>query len=51
MSILGGVLGLGIGLLGVRWIDVATLPTGRPYWLDFTMDFRVFGVLRGRLDA
>ena len=43
MSLLGGVLGLGIGLLGVRWIDVATLPTGRPYWLDFTMDFRVFG--------
>ena len=43
ISLLGGVLGLGIGLLGVRWIDVATLPTGRPYWLDFTMDFRVFG--------
>jgi putative ABC transport system permease protein len=43
LSVLGGVLGLGIGLLGVRWIDVATLPTGRPYWLDFTMDFRVFG--------
>jgi putative ABC transport system permease protein len=43
LSVLGGVLGLGIGLLGVRWIDVATLPTGRPYWLDFTMDYRVFG--------
>jgi putative ABC transport system permease protein len=43
MSVLGGVLGLGIGALGVRWIDVATQPTGRPYWLDFTMDYRVFG--------
>jgi len=43
MSVLGGVLGLGIGLLGVRWIDVATQPTGRPYWIDFTMDYRVFG--------
>jgi predicted permease len=42
MSILGGVLGLGVGLLGVRWFDVATLPSGRPYWLEFTMDFRVF---------
>ena len=43
MSVVGGVLGLGIALLGVRWIDVATLPTGRPYWLDFTMDYHVFG--------
>jgi predicted permease len=43
LSVLGGVLGLGLGFLGVRWIDVATVPTGRPYWLDFTMDFRVFG--------
>jgi predicted permease len=42
MSLLGGVLGLGVALLGVRWIDAATLPTGRPYWLDFTMDYRVF---------
>ena len=42
MSILGGVLGLGIGLLGVWWFDVATLPSGRPYWIEFTMDFRVF---------
>jgi len=42
LSVLGGVLGLGVGLLGVRWIDVATVPTGRPYWLDFSMDYRVF---------
>src|SRR5689334_6099823 len=42
LSVLGGVLGLGIGLLGVKWIDVATVPTGRPYWLDFSMDYRVF---------
>ncbi|HUQ53212.1 MAG TPA: ABC transporter permease, partial [Gammaproteobacteria bacterium] len=42
MSVLGGVLGLGVGLLAVRWIDVATQPTGRPYWLDFSMDYRVF---------
>jgi putative ABC transport system permease protein len=43
MSVAGGVLGFGIALLGVRWIDAATLPTGRPYWLDFSMDYRVFG--------
>jgi putative ABC transport system permease protein len=43
MSLAGGVLGLGIAFLGLRWFDAATLPTGRPYWLDFTMDYRVFG--------
>jgi putative ABC transport system permease protein len=43
MSLAGGIVGLGVALLGVRWIDAATLPTGRPYWLDFTMDYRVFG--------
>ena len=43
LSMLGGALGLGIGLLGVRWIDATTVSTGRPYWLDFTMDYRVFG--------
>jgi predicted permease len=43
MSSLGGVVGLGVGLLAVRWVDATTVTTGRPYWLDFTMDFRVFG--------
>jgi predicted permease len=47
LSLVGGVVGLGVALLGVRWIDVATLPTGRPYWLDFTMDYRVFGYFLG----
>ena len=42
LSLLGGVLGMGVGLLGVRWIDTATVTTGRPYWLDFSMDYRVF---------
>jgi len=43
MSVAGGVLGLGIAVLGVRWFDAATQPTGRPFWLDFSMDYRVFG--------
>ena len=42
MSLLGGALGLGVALFGLRWFDAATLPTGRPYWLDFSMDYRVF---------
>jgi putative ABC transport system permease protein len=43
LSLAGGVLGLGVALLGLRWFDAATLQTGRPYWIDFTMDYRVFG--------
>ncbi len=42
MSVVGGALGLGVTLFALRWFDAATLPTGRPYWLDFTMDYRVF---------
>ena len=42
LSLLGGLLGMGVGLLGVRWIDATTVTTGRPYWLDFSMDYRVF---------
>jgi hypothetical protein len=45
MSVAGGILGLAVAFVGVRWFDVATLPTGRPYWIDFTMDYRVFGYI------
>ena len=30
LSFAGGVLGLGVALLAVRWFDAATLPSGRP---------------------
>jgi predicted permease len=42
LSILGGVLGLGLAVLGIRWFDAATIDAGKPYWMIFTMDFRVF---------
>lgn len=45
MSVVGGVLALAVAFVGVRWFDVATLPTGRPYWLDFAMDYRVFAYI------
>jgi putative ABC transport system permease protein len=43
LSVLGGVLGLGLAAAGVHAFDVATQDVGKPYWLEFTMDYRVFG--------
>ena len=43
LSVLGGALGLGLAELGVRWFDLATSTVGRPYWIQFTMDYTVFG--------
>jgi predicted permease len=43
LSALGGVLGLAISWLGVYQFDLASSDVGRPYWVQFTMDYRVFG--------
>jgi predicted permease len=42
LSVLGGLLGLGLAMLGVHWFDLATRIV-RPYWIKFTMDYSVFG--------
>jgi putative ABC transport system permease protein len=41
LSSLGGVLGLGLAWYGVRAFDVAIQASGAPFWLSFTMDYRV----------
>ena len=38
----GGLLSIPLSMLGVRWIDAATSTVGKPYWIDFRIDFRVF---------
>jgi putative ABC transport system permease protein len=43
LSVLGGLAGLGLAVLGVRWFDLATSNVGRPYWVQFTMDYSVCG--------
>ena len=43
LSLLGGLLGLGLSMGGVHAVDLATQDVGKPYWVQFTMDFRVFG--------
>jgi predicted permease len=43
LSVLGGSFGLGLAVFGVHWFDLATSSVGRPYWVQFTMDYSVFG--------
>ena len=38
----GGVLGMGLAEAGIHWFDLST-QTIRPSWIEFTMDFTVFG--------
>ena len=43
LSMFGGVLGLALAALGVHWFDLSTQNVGKPYWIQFTMDYTVFG--------
>ncbi|MES2697106.1 MAG: ABC transporter permease [Verrucomicrobiota bacterium] len=45
LSLLGGALGLAIAAGGVHLFDLATQDVGKPYWIQFSMDFRVFGYI------
>jgi predicted permease len=47
LGCLGGVFGLLIALGGVRMFDAAVADVGKPYWITFNMDFRVFAFLGG----
>ncbi len=42
LSMAGGFLGMGLAEAGIHWFDLST-QTIRPSWIDFTMDFTVFG--------
>ncbi len=43
LSLLGGVAGLGLAALGVHAFDLATQDVGKPYWVQFGVDYRVCG--------
>lgn len=45
LGVIGGVLGLVLALGGVRLFDAAVADVGKPYWIQFTMDWVVFGFL------
>ena len=42
LAALSGVLGFLIALGGTRWFEAITQDVGKPYWIHFTMDGRVF---------
>jgi putative ABC transport system permease protein len=42
LSVAGGVLGLGLAALGIRWFDNSTIEV-RPYWIQFTTNYAVLG--------
>ena len=42
---MGGALGLGLAMVGVRLFDNAVVDSGKPYWIVFSMDYVVFGYL------
>src|SRR5215472_5379845 len=47
LSIAGGAIAWLIAKWGVRAFDAALIPTGKPAWIDFSMDYRAFGYLAG----
>ncbi|HUF24776.1 MAG TPA: ABC transporter permease [Vicinamibacterales bacterium] len=45
LGCLGGLLGLVLAYVGVTIFDRAVADVGKPYWIVFTFDWRVFGWL------
>ena len=43
LSTLGGALGLGLAALAVHGFDLGTQDVGKPYFIEFKMDYSVFG--------
>jgi predicted permease len=45
LGLLGGVIGLALTAVGVRLFDAAVADSGKPYWIIFAIDYRVFSYL------
>jgi predicted permease len=45
LAAIAGTLGLLLSFAGIRWFDAATQGSGKPYWMEFTMDGAVFAYL------
>jgi putative ABC transport system permease protein len=42
LGLIGGVAGLAISFWGVRMFDLVVASVDKPYWIKFTMDYRLF---------
>ena len=47
LSTLGGLMGMGLAVAGVHWFDGQTQNVGKPYWIEFTMNYCGLWVLCG----
>jgi putative ABC transport system permease protein len=45
LALISGVLGFGLSMVGIELFDRAVADVGKPYWIKFTLDGRVFAFL------
>jgi predicted permease len=45
LALIAGVFGLGLSMIGIELFDRAVADVGKPYWIQFTLDGRVFAFL------
>jgi predicted permease len=45
LAVISGALGFGLSLIGIDLFDRAVADVGKPYWIKFTLDGRVFAFL------
>ncbi len=47
LALVAGAVGLLLSVAGIRWFDAETQNVGKPFWMVFTMDWRMFAFLLG----
>lgn len=47
LAFVSGAVGLGLGLILIRWFERETSSIGIPYWMTFTLDASVFAFIAG----
>jgi predicted permease len=43
LSVMGGACGLALAVVGVHWFGLSVANVGKPYWIQFTVDYQVCG--------
>jgi predicted permease len=45
LGVISGIFALGLASVGIRMFDRAVADSGKPYWIEFTMDYTVFAYM------